>query len=346
MDYQEIIDNLKDEDVFKLLEQLGASPIDKGDYFICKTVCHNENPDEASSKLYYYKNSHIFYCYTNDGAMSIFKFLKNYYETRSIIYDWYEDILQVILKCSLNNVQVDKGYKSIRDNYAPHKNLKELPHYSKEIIDVFTHYYPVEWLQDNISKKTMDKFNIRYSISQNKIIIPHYDINGELVGIRGRALNQEDIENFGKYMPVQIEGKWYSHPLSLNLYGLNFNKDEIKHQKVCYIYEAEKSVMQLENFNMPHVGVASCGSNLNKFQINLLIKYCQPQEIILCYDREENKNTENYFDKLYKMCHKYSNYVNMSFIYDRNGLTQIKDSPTDRGEQVFRQLLKERVHIK
>ena len=58
----------------------------------------------------------------------------------------------------------------------------------------------------------MDKFNIRYSISQNKIIIPHYNVNGELVGIRGRALNTQDIEQFGKYMPVQIENKWYSHP--------------------------------------------------------------------------------------------------------------------------------------
>ena len=74
----------------------------------------------------------------------------------------------------------------------------------------------------------MDKFNIRYSTTQNKIIIPHYNADGQLVGIRGRALNEWEVENVGKYMPVQIEGKWYSHPLSLNLYGLNFNKEDIK----------------------------------------------------------------------------------------------------------------------
>ena len=73
----------------------------------------------------------------------------------------------------------------------------------------------------------MEKFNIRYSISQNKIIIPHYNINGKLIGIRGRALNQEEIEAGCKYMPVKIEGKFYAHPLSLNLYGLDRNRQDI-----------------------------------------------------------------------------------------------------------------------
>ena len=42
----------------------------------------------------------------------------------------------------------------------------------------------------------MDKYNIRFSPTQNKIIIPHYDINGRLVGIRGRALNIEEVEKY------------------------------------------------------------------------------------------------------------------------------------------------------
>ena len=70
INYNEIIENLKDEDVFHLLERLGAEPIDKGDFILCKTICHNPDPKEASYKLYYYKNSHIFYCYTEDGAQS------------------------------------------------------------------------------------------------------------------------------------------------------------------------------------------------------------------------------------------------------------------------------------
>ncbi len=44
MSYRQIIENLKDEDVKNLLDNLGAEVLDKGDYFVCKTICHNEDP--------------------------------------------------------------------------------------------------------------------------------------------------------------------------------------------------------------------------------------------------------------------------------------------------------------
>lgn len=346
IDYNQIVEELEDERVFNLLEQLGAQPIDKPEYILCKTVCHNEDPDEASQKLYYYKDTHLFYCYTECGGMSIFRFLKNYYETRSIVYDWYTDILQVIVNCSASSIEGTPTYKAIRQEYEPKKLRKELPAYPEGVLDCFIHYYPIEWLNDSISKAAMDKYNIRYSISQNKIIIPHYDIENRLVGIRGRTLNPREAEEFGKYMPVQIEGKWYSHPLSLNLYGLNHNKDNIKKYGICYIFESEKAVLQFESFDLPNCAVASCGSNLNKFQIDLLMRYCQPWEVVVCYDREEINGESKYFNKLYDMCSKYRNYCDISFIYDRGALTKMKDSPSDNGQEVFKKLLERRVRIK
>ena len=345
IDYQQITESLRDEDVFRLLSELGAEPIDKGDFFLCKSVCHHDDPSEANYKLYYYKNTHIFNCYSEDGTMSIFKFLKLYYECRNIPYDWYQDILEVILKCSAHEVAGAQTYKIRRGDYEAKKVRKELPSYPEGILDCFIKQYPVEWLNDSISREAMDRYNIKYSISQNKIIIPHYDATGKLVGIRGRALNQYDIDTFGKYMPVQIEGKWYSHPLSLNLYGLNWNKENIKKYGICYIFESEKSVLQFESFSMPNCAVASCGSSVNKFQIDLLARYCQPREIVVCYDREEINGETKYFNKLYEMCKKYVNYGNMSFIYDREGLSKMKDSPSDNGEEIFNALLRERVKI-
>ena len=345
INYQEIIENLKDEDIFNLLEKLGGEPVDKQDYILSKTICHHGDGEECNHKLYYYKNSHIFYCYSSCSSMSIFKFLENFYETRGIVFDWYKDVYQAIVNCSATQIQGAKRYKSIRSDYEQKKIRKELPSYPDGLLDMFVEYYPVEWLNDNISKEAMKKYNIRYSISQNKIIIPHYDIDNRLIGIRGRALNEQEVKNFGKYMPVQIEGKWYSHPLSLNLYGLNKNWQNIKQDKIVYIFESEKSVLQLENFEGKNYAVASCGSNLNKFQIDLLIRYCAPHQVILCYDNEELKGEDKYYSKLYKMCSKYKNYCNMSFIYDRKNLTNKKDSPSDCGEETFKKLLKGRVKI-
>ena len=77
---------------------LGADEFtEKAGYVIFPTICHNVDVSEASMKLYYYENSHIFMCYTKDGPMTIFSFLKHYYESRGIDYDWYQDIYKVIL---------------------------------------------------------------------------------------------------------------------------------------------------------------------------------------------------------------------------------------------------------
>lgn len=347
IDYQQIIEELDDNKVKQLLDHLNIPYEDRGSYILMPTVCHHADTDEASWKLYYYKNSHIFQCYTEDGPQTIFTFLKNYYTTRDIVYDWYEDILQVILNCS--NVQSRASnpnqYKSIRDEYALKKERRELPAYPEGILEVFIKYYPVEWLNDGITRAAMDKYNIRFSPTQNKIIIPHYDAAGRLVGIRGRALNTWEIENVGKYMPVQIENKWYSHPLSLNLYGLNKTKENISKTGIAYLFEGEKSVLQCESFSMPNCGVAVCGSKLNKYALDILMRQCHPREVVICFDQEEEPKSNSYFNKLYSICQKYTTYSNFSFIYDKTNLLQLKDSPTDHGEETFQKLLQQRVRV-
>jgi hypothetical protein len=50
----------------------------------------------------------------------------------------------------------------------------------------------------------MDKANITYYPGGNQIVIPHYDKNNRLVGLRGRSLSIDDIEKYGKYRPLYI----------------------------------------------------------------------------------------------------------------------------------------------
>lgn len=348
MDYKSIIDNLSIESVKKLMKKLGADRyIEKENYIIFPTICHNIDASQASMKLYFYKDTKLFVCYTGEGNLSIFKFLKTYYETRQIEYNWFEDIYNVVLNCG--NFQPKEGFTSperenLSERYRSRKLQKELPKYSNGILDAFIKNYPVEWLNDGISRRTMDKFNIKYSVSQNKIVIPHYDINGDLIGIRGRALNEWEVENIGKYMPLQIEKQWYTHPLGLNLYGLNRTKDNIKKYGICYVGEAEKFVLQSESFNIPNCSCAVCGSQFNKYQLGILLKNCQPKEIVICFDKEEDKD-DKYFYKLYNMCKKYTNYCKMSFIYDIDNLLKLKESPTDCGEKIFKKLLEKRVIV-
>ena len=350
MDYKQIIDNLDINSIVELMKKLGADRYEeKEKFFIFPTICHNINSAEASMKLYLYKDTKLFVCYTEDGNMSIFKFLKTYYETRQIEYDWFEDIYNVVLNCG--NFRPKEGfdtiqYQSLKERYQIKKKSVELQQYSNGILDMFMKNYPVEWLNDGISRRAMDKYNIKYSVSQNKIIIPHYDINDNLIGIRGRALNEWEIENIGKYMPIQIEKKWYTHPLSLNLYGLNHTKENIKKYGICYIGEAEKFCLQSESFSFSNCSCAVCGSQFNKYQLDILMKNCHPKEIVICFDKEEKDKEDKYFFKLYNLCKKYINYCKLSFIYDTENLLKLKESPTDRGENIFKKLLERRIIVK
>lgn len=349
IDYQAINDALTVENVKTILTKLDIPFRETTDYLLMPTVCHHANVSEASYKLYYYYNTKLFMCYSEDGAMSIWKFLRCYYEVRDIEFNWYDDIYRLIVDSS-NYEQKDfvstDRYRSIKDKYIIHRKVKQLPEFNKNVLGCFVKKYPAEWLKDGISKAAMDKFNILYSISQNKIIIPHYDVDGRLVGIRGRALNTWEIENVGKYMPVQIEQTWYSHQLSMNLYGLNFNKENIKKSGICFLAEGEKSVLLSENFSFPNCTVAVCGSNFNKYALNILLKECHPKEIVICFDKEELPGEHKYFDKLYAICEKYKNYANFSFIYDRQNLLDLKDAPFDKGEETFKKLLEKRVIVR
>lgn len=333
-----------------MMRILGADRYeDRGTHLIFPTICHNEDADSASMKLYFYKDKRIFVCYTNDGTMSIFKFLKAYYETRQIDYNWYDDVYQFILKCA--DHQEEEGltvpvYSSPVERYNSEFTIPQLKEYNDCVLDCFERRYTPEWLNDNISPAAMDKYDIRYSIEQNKIIIPHRDVEGRLIGIRGRALNPAEVEEFGKYMPIKIENIWYQHPLSLNLYGLYYNKENIRRARICFLVESEKAVLQAESFSIPNCCVAVCGSQINQFQINLLLRYCQPQEIVICFDNEESGHDFTYFNKLMAFGQKYQRYCNFSFIYDRNNLTNKKDSPTDRGEEIFTELLRTRVKVR
>ena len=63
------------------------------------------------------------------------------------------------------------------------------------------------------------------------------------------------------------------------------------------------------------------------------------------YDFPASNKGEEYFNKLYSICNKYKQYYNFSFIYDREGLLGLKDSPVDRGKEVFEELFKKRVIV-
>lgn len=350
---QEIKENLTEEQIINIVTSLGAETyLDKGSYLIFPTICHNAKDQEASMKLYYYKDSHMFHCYTECAEnFDIFELIKRVKTVNNEEFNFYNTIIKIADATSFDffKENSNKNYISISKDYENNKEIV-LKNFDPKVLNVFLNEIVIEWQQEHITKKSQRKFHFGYYMSQNKVSIPHYDINGNLIGIRGRALEQEEVDLYGKYAPLKVENILYNHPLSFNLYGIYENKRDIKNYRTAIIFEGEKSVLLFEEYFDYNIAVASCGSALNYHQIELLTKKLGVTEIILAYDKEfkdfASQEAEKYYDKLKNLCLKYSNYCNFSFLYDFNNLLGYKDSPIDKGPEIFTQLLKQKVKVR
>lgn len=352
IDLNVLEESLTDEKVIELLAFLGNDEyINKNDCIIFKTICHNVDPEDASLKLYYYKKNHRFVCYTECGdSFNIYTLFERRYKLLGIKYNFYKDIILKISDGKVvhkDNTGFYSVYESDYDKYRKTKPLVNLPHYNKNILNIYTSFATPEWLEDGISEEVMNIYNIKYSIANNKIIIPHYDIDNNLIGIRGRALNENDLL-IGKYMPVQIEGYTYSHPLSYNLYGLNVVKDNIKKYELAIVAESEKSALQyMTMFGKDKaICVACCGSSFHRYQLDLLLS-CGAKKVLIAFDKEGEtwEKRQKYYNKLYSICNKYKNFCKMGFIFDSSNLLNLKDSPFDKGKEITMKLIEQGVWI-
>ena len=69
-----------------------------------------------------------------------------------------------------------------------------------------------------------------------------YDLNDAVRWIArrfGRAGREEDIELYGKYRPIKVNGILYNHPLGLNLYNFNNSRCIIPKIKKAIVFEGE-----------------------------------------------------------------------------------------------------------
>ena len=359
IDVKDIIQSITLADVKHFLETLGVEQIvvnEEKQYLICPTICHNPLHEAESMKLYWYQNNKIFRCYTEcNEAMSIFELYRKYMDLNyyPITLDEAKDYVK---HCLTNVIHFERSssLKNWNENFEKYKfstNLPILPEYSKTVLDYFTFYCHPSWLKDGITPEVMKKFQIKFWLSQNKIIIPHFDINNRLVGIRGRALEPQEIEECGKYRPIQIGNILYTYPLQFNLYGLNFHKEAINKRGCAIIAEAEKSVMLDEVYygNLSNT-VACCGSSFNKYHISLLTNFTHANEIVIALDKEydnwRSEKARKYREKIESMCRKFNSLANFSYIWDFDDLLEEKDSPFDKGKEVFDELFKNRIKVR
>lgn len=343
IDAKLIKDNINDDIIINILKSLGSNdPLIISNGYLFTTVCHNSI--DGKHKLHYHKDTQMFYCYTNCGHIGdIFNLVQHTLNcTFSEAFKYVRDF--VLITSSKYNLKVDYNFI--------HRFNETFTKYDYKIFDdnilklYYNNIFHESWINDYISIETMIKHNIRFDIENYRIIIPIYNDENNLCGIKVRNLNDTDIVN-GKYGLLTKDGITYNYKTSSILYGLNFHKKYIKKYRTVIIGESEKFVMQHGTFYDDSVAVALSGSYISMMQINLLLKY-NVLNVVLALDKEfENKNQElEYAQKIQKnIINKLKPYFNISIIWDSYNLLDYKMSPTDKSKEIFEKLYNQRIII-
>lgn len=364
IDKDYLLETITEDQILDLLEEFGATPYGaiKENEIWFNTICHGGD----SHKLCYFRNSKTFYCYTNCGKMSLFTLVMkvrdcnfsesvNFIARRLGISNRYGfNVKLPRINQELN--QIDH-YISLRKSKIKNQ-IKNLPRINEKILDYFeTDVFYQGWIDEGISIETMQLFNIRWYESQKHIIIPHYNVNGELVGIRRRSLQKKDKDN--KYMPEIIEGIQYAHSLNFNLYGLDKHINGIRKTKKVVIVESEKSVMLAHDYYGEDAFViATCGFNISNWQRDMILSL-GVEEVMLGYDKDfiptdfENVSEEDpeykkyirYVKRLYSLAYKFTAYCRTYILWDFDCLLQKKDSPFDRGKETLEKIMKDKILV-
>lgn len=183
------------------------------------------------------------------------------------------------------------------------------------------------FLKDGIEEDTQELFDVGVDVLNNRIVFPIRDYEGNVLTFKGRTLNNDYLTTGEpKYLYYQpFNGRYY-------LFGYYENYNYIMDSEYIIIGESEKFVMQLHSMGHRNA-VATAKKKVSKEQaieINKLNK-----KVILAYDNDVDVL------EIFGECAKFSGEV--YYIKDEGGLLGTKDSPSDKGKEVFETLLENKI---
>lgn len=186
------------------------------------------------------------------------------------------------------------------------------------------------WRDEGITDLTMDRFEVRFDVFTNRIVFPLRDAEGNIINVIGRTVDPDfKAKNLRKYT--------YYFPLgNLDvLFGYELARYAIDVTNEIILFESAKSVMLCDGWGI-HNTCAILTSHLNDYQRKFLIKLGRP--VVFALDKDANPFVDKNVMKLKRYC-------NVSVTIDTEGVLDEKDSPADKGKDIFVKLYNERIEL-
>lgn len=231
--------------------------------------------------------------------------------------------------CHSETVIFLKKYRKLIEKQKAKKTYEHpvLPEYA---ITKFSKKEPItEWLTEGISQEMIDLFGARIDTYQNRIVYPVYDIDGNLINVKGRTRYEDYHDlNIPKYINYYKVGELDY------LQGLNITLPFVKEKNEIILFESVKSVMKAYSW-----GYKNCASvenhTLSPEQIRLLIQL--RVNVVLAYDSDVNYKD----DEVSKGINKLRRLTNVYLVKDYDELlggAKAKNAPVDCGLDIWEEL--------
>lgn len=186
-----------------------------------------------------------------------------------------------------------------------------------------------EWLEEEIEQDVMDLFDVRIDTIGNRIVYPVYDIDGNLINIKGRTrYNNYKALKLPKYI------NYYKVGVMDYFQGLNITLPYVREENEIIIFESIKSVMKAYGW-----GYKNCASaekhTLTPEQIDLLVKL--KVNVVLAYDSDVNYKKDEVKQNL-DILRRVTNVYVIDDPQKLLGGAKAKNAPADCGLDIWEEL--------
>ena len=345
-----LYEKLTIQDYHNIMRKLGANY--NGSRF--NTICHNV--DGGKYNLAFNEDDKYFTCFSECGcSYSLLSLVKKRREIIGEPCSTYRSMKWICEQCGID-FNFKEEVKEVNNNIYNWQNLlrytkehkcSENKIYSNSILSELEDCIYLPWIDEGITEEIQEKYQIKWYNRTQQVVIPVRNINGDLTGLHCRNTNPDLIADGMKYIPLRmLDGDEYKFQMGLELFGLNYNKINIEKAKQVILLESPKSVMQADNFSMPNICVGMFGMSFSLQKLKLLLNL-GVDKFSIALDKQyekigntEYKAWEKKINKIIDIIRPYANEI--SVIWDKDKLLNYKDSPTDKGENIFMQLWNER----
>ena len=230
-----------------ILRELGIPIFSKSNTeWRCFSGDRHKNPYDGSPSLIFYPDTKIFQGYSAGRAYDAIALVQTRLNLLGQTCSFLDACNWILEKTGLDPTKIAKpltnahvyDWSELERFIRVRKYGNQLPEYNRNIIDTLPPLYPQAWVDEGISEETMAKYQIRYYERCNQTVIPCFDEEARLIGVRVRNWDKDRVEQ-AKYMPlITLDGQCYKFNTNQVFYGINYNKPMIEQTGEVWLGES------------------------------------------------------------------------------------------------------------